>query len=159
MSYVDNVMSAPSGLPRAYQRAVERSRRLRVALDETKARLREAEERAEAVTNELKHLTSSRGRTVFPVWPEGPVSAEEFRAAVYAENEEGGKARGAVADVADVLGVDIHAGPGSCWDLEHMRRVVDAVKELKEQADADRLRETIVRQALRITELEKGESK
>ncbi|GAB7187135.1 hypothetical protein ATKI12_6966 [Kitasatospora sp. Ki12] len=92
-------------------------------------------------------------------WPDGPVSPEEFRTAIYAENARGGEARGVVAEVARVLGVDIDTGPGHRWDLDHMRRVVDAAKALTAQTDEGPLRETVVRQALRITELEKEESK
>lgn len=94
-------------------------------------------------------------------------------AAVYAENEEGGKARGVVADVARVLGVDIDEGDGHRWNEDHMRRVVDAAAELRGElgwlqmaderrsevlaTDVNELRATIVRQANEITAL-KGDS-
>ncbi|MFI6444701.1 hypothetical protein [Kitasatospora sp. NPDC050543] len=148
-----------------YDAELERLRRVEATCAGLREDLAEAETRAEwhaaradreshradAILAELKALTSSRGRRVLPVWPTGPVSAEEFQAAVYAENECGGDARGVIADVACALGVDIHAGPGSCWDLDHMRRGVEAARALT--ADGP-LKETIVRQALRITELE-----
>ncbi|MFJ9694930.1 hypothetical protein [Kitasatospora sp. NPDC101183] len=80
-------------------------------------------------------------------------AAEANWEAVEAENRKGGEAREVVAQVARALGVDIDAGPGSCWDMDHMLRVVEAAKALSAEGP---LRETIVRQALRITELEKG---
>jgi hypothetical protein len=52
---------------------------------------------------------------------------------VYAENERGGEARGVVAAVARALDVDIDAGPGHRWDVDHMGRVVDAARQLRVQ--------------------------
>ncbi|MFD8315909.1 hypothetical protein [Kitasatospora purpeofusca] len=83
-------------------------------------------------------------------------AAEDKWAAVNEENRKGGQARAIVAQVAFVLGVDIDSGPGHRWDEDHMARVVDAARALSAEGP---LRQTIVRQALRITELEKGESK
>ncbi|WP_199881676.1 hypothetical protein [Streptomyces sp. CB03911] len=139
------------------------TRRLQADLTEARARAERQEARADreaaranAILAELKAHTSSTGRRVTYAWPTGPVSVDEFHAALYAENESGGEARGVVADVARVLGVDIDAGPGHRWDLDHMSRVVEAARAL---TDAGPLKATIVRQALRITELEKESSK
>ncbi|MFI8084351.1 hypothetical protein ACIF6L_26555 [Kitasatospora sp. NPDC086009] len=83
-------------------------------------------------------------------------AAEAKWDAVNAENERGGQAREIVAQVASILGVDIDSGPGHRWDEDHMARVVDAARALSAEGP---LRETIVRQALKITELEKESGK
>ncbi|MYY03075.1 MULTISPECIES: hypothetical protein [unclassified Streptomyces] len=54
---------------------------------------------------------------------------------VYAENERAGEARQVVADLARVLGTDIDAGPGHRWDADHMQRVVEAARLLREERD------------------------
>ncbi|WP_282203906.1 hypothetical protein [Kitasatospora fiedleri] len=182
-------------------RELERAER---AAEACRQEARRQATRADDLNAELKRLTSFRSQRVR--WSDSPVSPAEFRDALYAENDRGGQARGVVADVAVVLGVDLDAGPGHRWDEDHMRRVIPAAGELKERAREAReiiakmarllgvevspgldsqyddallrgvpdalekalsdytaddypLRETVVRQALRITELEKESGK
>jgi hypothetical protein len=58
---------------------------------------------------------------------------DHWKQEAHAQNDEGGYARDIVADVADLVGVDLCDVPGSKWDPSNMARVVDAVKALTEQ--------------------------
>lgn len=60
---------------------------------------------------------------------------EAHKVAIYAENDEGGKARGVVADTAYVLGVDIDEGDGHRWSLSHMVRVVEGARTLRDELE------------------------
>lgn len=55
--------------------------------------------------------------------------------AIYDENEQGGRARHVVAQVASALGVDIDEGSGHRWDPDHMERVADGARRLKDDRD------------------------
>ncbi|WNV90277.1 hypothetical protein [Umezawaea sp. Da 62-37] len=55
-------------------------------------------------------------------------------AAVCAENERGGEARGLLLEIGRLVGVDIAKDPiGGTWHPENMRRVLTAVDGLRRQ--------------------------
>lgn len=58
---------------------------------------------------------------------------------LYAENAEGGKARGIVHAVARALGVDLGAGIGDVWSETNMQRVVDEVSQRMDELENLRL--------------------
>ncbi|MCX2949905.1 hypothetical protein [Lentzea sp. NEAU-D7] len=60
---------------------------------------------------------------------------EAVQEAVYEENERGGEARGLLAEIGRLVGVNLGENPlgGQTWDLANMRRVVDAVDGLRRQ--------------------------